>query len=190
MLSTLLRETDSLTIQRVIDKDDDHHPDSRELEDNIDFEDSLKVKDVLFRNAEADEKWQENRPKRNNFQRPSPAAMVPQRVHFSRPMVDDDDSLEDLNEKLSKQQQQQRMPITQHDRKKIVQSHHQLMDTSDEEPSWEVKDDSLKKLFGVYWESIRDKKRNRPSIDDSMEDLRQRQHKVQQLTRIGNKRPF
>jgi hypothetical protein len=64
------------------------------------------------------------------------------------------------------------------------------MDTSDEEPSWEVKDDSLKKLFGVYWESIRDKKRNRPSIDDSMEDLRQRQHKVQQLTRIGNKRPF
>ena len=188
MLSTLLRETDSLTIQRVIDKDDDHHPDSRELEDNIDFEDSLKVKDVLFRNVEADDKWQENRPNRDNIHRPSPAAMAPQRAHFSRPMSDDD-SLEDLNEKLSKQQQQQRMPITQHDRKKIVQSH-QLMDTSDEEPSWEVKDDSLKKLFGVYWESIRDKKRNRPSIDDSMEDLRQRQHKVQQLTRIGNKRPF
>lgn len=194
MLAALLNGADSSTIYRGSMSDIDHkdyHPDCHhELpEDNIDYEDSLEVigDDVLFRSAEADEKSEDNRTKRNNFHGRRPAA-VAHRGHISRPMDDDDDSLEDLNKKLFKQQ---RMPTSQqqHNRKRILQSHH-LMDTSDEEPSWEVKDDSLKK-FGVFWDSIKDKKRNRPSIDDdSMEDMRKQQHKAQHLAHIGNRHAF
>jgi hypothetical protein len=195
MLAALVKETDSLAIHQAsmsnIDHEDVPFHESCvdcQQEDNIDYEDSLEVigDDVLFRSMEADEKSEENRTKRNNFNRQRPA--MAQRGHFSRPMArDDDDSLEDMNEKLFKQQ---RMPTSQHDRKKIVQHSRKMMDTSDEEePSWEVKDESLKKL-GVYWDSIKDMKRNRPSIDDSVEDMRIRQHKVQQLARIGNRHAF
>lgn len=191
MLATLLKEANSLTIPQIsmsdIDQEDshEHHVDCRDLpEDHTDSEDSLEVKfdDLLFRSTESHEKTEENQSKRNSFHRSRPGTTQRQQQPIRHLFEDDDDSLEDLNEKLMKQQ---RRPTSQHDRRKTVQSH-QWMDTSDEQPSWEVKDESLKNLFGVYWESIKDKKRNRPS----MEDMRKQQHKAQHLTRIHNRHTF
>jgi hypothetical protein len=203
MLATLLKEADSLTIPQVsrpmsdIDHEDSHetHVDSRELpEDHADYENSLEVQfdGQLFRSKEGrHEKPEENRFKRNSFHRPRPGATQRQQQPIRHMFEDDDDSLEDLNEKLMKQQR--RRPATsQQDRKKPVQSH-QWMDTSDEQPSWEVKDESLKNLFGVYWESIKDKKSNRPSkasMEDSMEDMRKQQHKAQHPAPIRNRHTF
>ncbi|EFX85467.1 hypothetical protein DAPPUDRAFT_238016 [Daphnia pulex] len=166
MLATLLKEADSLTIPQVsmsdIDHEDSHEP----------RVDSRELK-------------------RNSFHRPRPGATQRQQQPIRHMFEDDDDSLEDLNEKLMKQQR--RRPATsQQDRKKPVQSH-QWMDTSDEQPSWEVKDESLKNLFGVYWESIKDKKSNRPSkasMEDSMEDMRKQQHKAQHPAPIRNRHTF
>ena len=190
MLATFLNEADSLAVPQVSmshsDHGDSHESDCRDLtEDHIDYEDSLEVQvdDLLFRSTEGHEKPEENRSKRNNLHRPSPGTTQRQHYPIRHVVQDDDDSLEDLNEK------QQRPTISQHDHKTTVQNH-QLMDRSDEQPSWEVKDESLKKLFGVYWESIKDKKRYQPSIEDSMEDMGQQQHKAQPLARIPSRHTF
>ncbi|KAK4004663.1 hypothetical protein OUZ56_006392 [Daphnia magna] len=180
--ATLLGETNSFTLERVSVGDDHDHHDSCETHvdssyrtvDDMDLEDSLEVEDAQV-NRQIQGTSEENRlVKRNSFHVPGQ-----RRISFNRHAQHKFESVEDDDERLF---QHHRTPTASR------QSNHQLWDDSDEQQSWEVNDHSLKHLFGIRWDSAKNKKStHRSSVEDSMEDLLRQQHE-RNLPRMGSKR--
>ncbi|XP_057372040.1 uncharacterized protein LOC130692958 [Daphnia carinata] len=181
--ATLLEETNSFTLERVNGGDDHDHNDSCETSvdfgyrtvDDMDYEDVLEVEDTEV-NGQIQDTSEENRlVKRNSFHAPGQ-----RRISFNRHIQHKLESVEDYDEMPF---QHPRTPTASH------QGNHQLWDVSDEQQSWEVKDPSLRNLFGIRWDSAKNKKTtHRSSVEDSMEDLLRQQHERHSASR-RSKRP-
>ncbi|KAI9561405.1 hypothetical protein GHT06_012362 [Daphnia sinensis] len=184
-LATFLGETDSFTLERVSVGDSHDHKDSCETRrvdsndrtvDDMHYEDSLEEEDAEI-NGQIQDTSEENRVvKRNSFH----ARPGQRRISFNRHAQHQFESVEDDDDMLF---QHSRTPTASR------QSNHQLWDVSDEQQSWEVKDQQLKNLFGIRWDSAKNPKKSihRSSVDDSMEDLPRQQHE-RHSSRMGSKR--
>lgn len=184
VFAILLEDTASFSVGRV-SLGDDHdyvHRESTEIlavyDDrtvgDLDYEDSL-VEGVKVREQVYDTSEENRSVKRNSFQASGQrgSLLFNHAQHRFESMEDDDEML------------------FQHERRPTAnsESNHQLWNISDEQQSWETTDVSLKQLFGIRWDSAKNKKFTRlSSVDDSIEDLLHEQHQTQP-EHVRSKRP-